>query len=297
MEVLCFDVGGSSIKYGLLNDNADILEKGSVPARTDSMEGFLSSVKEIYAQYEDRIEGVSFSMPGVIDPNTGYFYTGGAFDNFIHEINMIDVFSKFIHQPITIANDAKCAGYGELGYGCLKDKKDAVVMVLGTGIGGCLIKDREVLYGKHLLAGELSFINIHSSHSLDDLFAFRCGAPALNQRVKNVLNDQGELNGKMIFEMANNGEERVLKALHEFCYDIAMQMMNLQCIFDPEVFAVGGGISAQKLLFDEIDKCFDEIKEVYGNLFLVKPEVVACKYRNDANLVGALYLFVRRYAS
>ena len=292
MNILCFDVGGTSIKHAILNEKAEIFEKGSFPSTTESIEAFLSSIKEIYDRYKDEVEGVSFSMPGVIDPETGYFYTGGAYDEFIHGINMAEVFHTFIDKPLIITNDAKCAAYGELGYGCLKDVSDAAVLVLGTGIGGCLIKDRKPIYGKHLYAGEFSFVNLTGTAQGEDTFARRCGAAALMKRVQEELQSEEHIGGHQIFEMANAGDERVLKALHDFCFDLAMQIYNLQMIFDPEVFAIGGGISAQKILFDILDECFEEIKEGYGVMYFSKPEVVVCQHRNDANLIGALYRFI-----
>ena len=292
MKILCFDVGGTSIKHAILNEKAEILEKGSFPSTTENMETFLSSIREVYDRCKDEVEGVSFSMPGVIDPDTGFFYTGGAYDDFIHGINMADVFRTFIEKPLIITNDAKCAAYGELGFGCLKDVNDAAILVLGTGIGGCLIKDRKPIYGKHLYAGEFSFINLTGTVDGEDLFAKRCGAAGLSRRVEEQLGSEEHLGGHQIFELANAGDERVLNVLHDFCFDLAMQIYNLQMIFDPEVFAIGGGISAQKILFDILDQCFEEIREGYGTLFFSKPEVVACAYRNDANLIGALYRFV-----
>ena len=209
MNVLCFDVGGTSIKYALMDREAKILEKGSFDAVTDSMESFLSSIKEVYESYKGRFEGVSFSMPGVIDPDSGFFYTGGAYDHFIHNTNMKEVFHSFIEEPLIITNDAKCAAYGELGFGCLKDVSDAAVLVLGTGIGGCLIKDRKPIYGKHLYSGEFSFINIHSTSDPMDIFAFQCGVSGLLKRVQTALNTDAFYTGKDIFAMANEGNETV----------------------------------------------------------------------------------------
>ncbi len=292
MNILCFDVGGTSIKHAILNEKAEIFEKGGFPAATESMDAFLSSIREVYECHKDDIEGVSFSMPGVIDPDTGFFYTGGAYDEFIHDTNMSDIFHTFIDRPLTITNDAKCAAYGELGYGCLKDINDAVVLVLGTGIGGCLIKDRKPIYGKHLYAGEFSFINLTGTVKGEDLFARKCGAQALEKLVQRQLETEEHLDGHRIFQLANAGDERVLKALHDFCFDLAMQIYNLQVIFDPEVFAIGGGISSQKILFGILDECFEQIREGYGPMFFSKPEVVACLHRNDANLIGALYRFI-----
>ncbi len=295
MNVLCFDVGGTSVKYGLLNEKAEILEKDSFPARTESMEAFLSSIKEVYDKYAGSFEGVSFSMPGVIDPDSGYFTSGGAYDKFMHGINMKEVFSSFIKEGIVITNDAKCAAYGELGYGCLKDVNDAAVIVLGTGIGGCLIKDRSPLYGAHLLSGEFSFINTTAQFGPEGIFAKRCGVAGLLNRVKEELQDDKEYSGREIFAMANEGNEKVLNALRHFCFELAVQILNIQVIFDPEVFAIGGGISQQKILFELIDEQFHKIKEASGPLFFRIPDVVACEVRNDANLIGALYRYVSEH--
>ena len=293
MKILCYDVGGSSTKYAILDENAQFYDRGSVPSETASMEDFLASVKEIYDRYDNEICGVSFSMPGVIDPVTGYFHTGGAYDRFIHDINMKDVFHTIIDKPVLITNDAKCAAYGELGYGCLKDVNDAVVIVLGTGIGGCLIKDREVIYGKHLLSGEFSYINTAGTTDFNDSFAFRCGTQGLIKRTREVFETEENFTGRQIFDLVNKGEEKAKEALHMFCMDLAIQIYNLQVIFDPEVFAIGGGISAQPVLFEVLDDCFREIERSHGDFFLGKPDVRVCTYGNDANLIGALYRFVK----
>ena len=96
-------------------------------------------------------------------------------------------------------------------------------------------------------------------------------------------------NGKLgLFEMANNGNEAVLKGLNQFCLETAVQIYNINQIFDCEKVAIGGGISAQPLLLELIKKNFDEI---YNSCYAstLPPEIVVCEYRNDANLIGALY--------
>ena len=85
--------------------------------------------------------------------------------------------------------------------------------------------------------------------------------------------------------MANSGNEKVLAALDEFCFYIALQLYNIQAIFDPEKFAIGGGISAQPLLIEIIN---EQYKKLFIPVFPLRP-VVACEFRNDANLIGAYY--------
>ncbi|MEG0368252.1 MAG: ROK family protein, partial [Coprobacillus sp.] len=86
-----------------------------------------------------------------------------------------------------------------------------------------------------------------------------------------------------IFEMANQGNEDVLRAIDLFTRDLAVQVYNLQSIFDPEKVAIGGGISAQPLLFEMLEKHLDGFVGRYG-LPIPRPYVVPCHFRNDANL-------------
>ena len=85
---LTIDVGGTNIKYALMDENAEIKEKGEVPTPYDGLDAFLESIKGIYDQYADRnIEAIAMSAPGKIDATKGYFYTSGAL-NYINGVNL-----------------------------------------------------------------------------------------------------------------------------------------------------------------------------------------------------------------
>jgi predicted NBD/HSP70 family sugar kinase len=85
--------------------------------------------------------------------------------------------------------------------------------------------------------------------------------------------------------------------LDDFTYKLAVQIFNLQCVLDSEVFTIGGGISSQDILMEYIQKNVDKYCKSFENLdgfnfYVPKPKVVRCKFRNDANLIGALYNFI-----
>ena len=84
---LALDVGGSSIKYALIQEDSTILEKSSVPTPMDTMDHFVETIGEIYDQYKDNIAGMAISMPGIIDPQKGYAFTGGAL-KYISKMNI-----------------------------------------------------------------------------------------------------------------------------------------------------------------------------------------------------------------
>ncbi|MBQ6493436.1 MAG: ROK family protein [Erysipelotrichaceae bacterium] len=291
MKLLCVDVGGTSVKHGIIDEELNITEKGRFVPDSTSLEAYVEALGQLYDRYRGEVEGVSFSMPGIIDPKSGYFYTGGAYDRIVHDVDLKKLLEDRTGVPVSVENDAKAAAYAELGYGCLKDIDNAVIMTLGHAIGGCLIFDHKIVYGKHYSAGELSFVNV-DYHSLDfgETFAGRCGAHGLMVKVQQKLETEEELSGTQIFELANEGNEKVLEALKEFAYELCIQMYNLQVTFDPDVFALGGGISSQKVLYDLIEDGFDRMEQELF-YFVRRPKVIACRFGNDANMIGAFHKY------
>ena len=85
-KYLVLDVGGSAIKYAVMDAEKNIYERGKVPTPLDCLDSFVNSVQSLYNTYSD-VSGIAMSMPGRIDPNKGYCFTGGAL-TYIHDINM-----------------------------------------------------------------------------------------------------------------------------------------------------------------------------------------------------------------
>lgn len=252
---LTLDVGGSAIKYALLQEDLTILEKSSVPTPMDTLENFIETIGKIYDQFQDQIDGMALSMPGIIDPERGYQYTGGAL-RYIDKLETVEVLKKRCPTNITIGNDAKCAANAEIGFGNLQDIQDGAVVILGTGIGGCLIKDHKVHTGKHFSAGEFSFIKTNNldPFTWNHAWCTRNGISGLLQRVQEALETDKEYTGIEIFEMANKGNEKVIAGIDAFAKEVATQIFNVHIIFDCEKVAIGGGISAQPLLIELINK-------------------------------------------
>lgn len=287
-KYLVLDVGGSAIKYAIMDEEKNIYERGKEPTPLDCLDSFVEAISSIYNRYSD-VSGIAMSMPGMIDPSIGYLYTGGALE-YNHDVNMADILSERCGIKVTIGNDAKCAANAELGFGSLQDIQDGAVVILGTAIGGALVKDHKVISGRRFGAGEFSnmITDYHNPYKGESSWYSRNGIKGLLSRVQEALETEEKYTGEEIFEMANNGNEAVLKALNQFCLEVAIQIYNVNQIFDCEKVAIGGGISAQPILLELIKKNFDE---VYNSCYAstLAPEIVVCEYRNDANLIGALY--------
>lgn len=290
MKYLVFDVGGSAIKYSIMTEDAEFIITGKVKTPTDSFENFRETIGSIYDEYKDDIQGIAMSMPGIIDSDNGYAYTGG-FLRYNDKREIVKELQERCNCDIVIENDGKAAALAEVWKGSLKENTDGIVMILGTGVGGGIIKDRKVHRGKHFMAGEFSYIqsNISDRYNMNSFLGFVGSAIGL---VSQIAESKGlkseELDGIQAFEYIKNNDKDAVEIIDQYTKNLAVQIYNLQCLFDPEKICIGGGISAQDILIEYIIK---NVKEYYRNLNLGLPEaeVVRCKFGNDSNQIGALY--------
>ena len=294
MKYLVLDVGGTAIKYALMTEKLEFLEKGKIKTPRDSIENFIDNIGNIYDKYKNDIEGMALSIPGVLDSDTGYMYTGGSLE-YNTDKNMLKVLGERCKTKIAIENDGKCAALAELWKGNLQECENGVVILLGTGVGGGIIKDKKLYKGKHFFAGEFSFIAVNRnvmSNNDKEWWGSLNGLDGLLDdfvKVKNL--NRNEIDGIKFFEYANNDDKDALEILNKFTYKTALAIINLQCILDADKYLIGGGISEQDILIKYIKKNIDDYHSQF-EYFVPKPVVDRCKFRNDSNLIGALYNFL-----
>lgn len=287
MNKLVYDIGGSSIKYAIMSDEAIVIERGSENTPLDSFENFIAVIKKIYDCHKDKVDGIAISVPGTIDPKSGLILAPGAL-SFNYKVNLIDKIHEFTTYPVSIENDGKCAALAESWIGNLSNCKSGIVMVLGTGIGGGIILDGKLWSGSHFFAGEFSYLAQGEITGFENVFALKGSATALIMefaKAKEI--DFQTVDGKKVFELIVAEDEHAISALKKVAHNLALEMYNLQCIFDPEKICIGGGISQQPLLIEEIKK---ELDTIYSKLPFEVPHVIVenCKFYNDSNLIGAL---------
>ena len=280
---LVFDIGGTAIKYCYFDTNGKMFDKNEFLSTTlTNLNLFISRLSEIYFKSNYQIDGIALSCPGIINSKKGVIEKITAYP-FLKGVNLKNLLSKACNGvKVTIENDAKCAGIAEIYAGNIKGHRDAIVVVLGTGIGGCVIKNRKIHQGNNLFAGEFSTIIVGYDKKSHQILTWSDVA----SRVSNVLEIK-EIDGREVFELVKNNNQQVIEILDSFCLDIAIQLYNLQSMYDPEVICIGGGISKQKILIEKIKKALKKVQVQSHQLLM--PNVINCKYYNDANLIGALY--------
>ena len=313
---LVFDVGGTFIKYALMTGDGEINDKGKMktPAgRDNTVEDFVETLGMVYDRYRDGIEGIAIDLPGQVDVDKGIVYGGGAL-RYMHNVKLQELMqTRCDGVRVSLENDAKAAALAEVWKGNAADVNDACVLIFGTGIGGAIIKDRHVHRGKHLLAGEVSFAideitfddvdkiipieGMQIMEAMDRVPYFWAAHGATAAMCHKLAKEKGltddDVTGELVYKWADEGDEQASLALEKMYFSIARHCLNLYVTFDPEVILIGGGISAEPRFVDGIKRYVDKLKRitlVYDNI-----KLDACKYRNDSNMLGALYNFKQKY--
>ena len=295
MKKLIFDVGASAIKYALMDNDAHIYEKGKEVTPHDNFEHFLTILKSIYEKYQTQIDGIALSLPGTIDSVRGQIYAPGGL-SYNENINLVDKMRSFTQLPITIENDGKSAALAEVWKGNLKDCQDGIVIVVGSGLGGGIIKDGQLWKGQHLFAGEFSYIFQGEGTSfMENAWAVKGSTTALIMDVarrKNI--EASQLDGYRIFQWVEALDEEACAALQTLAKNLAIGIYNLLCILDPQKILIGGGISQQPILIEKIQ---EELNKIYEKIPFDIPhaQIDNCCYYNDSNMIGALYNFLTMY--
>ncbi|WP_304681670.1 ROK family protein [uncultured Clostridium sp.] len=292
-KYIALDVGGSAIKYGLLNKYGEILEKGNIVTDNEDIDKFIFDIKSIVEKYikSENIKGLACSFPGAVNQKTG-FIEGVSAVPCIHNVNMKKLLSEATALEISMENDANCSALAEGWIGAAKDVDNFISIVLGTGIGGAVVIDKKILRGKNLHGGEFGFIQVtdeKGENGLGNVWSRVASTGALIRRVANRKNiDVSDLTGQLVFEMEKDDEE-VKEEFAEWFKVLAKGIYNIQYILDPEKILIGGGISARKDFIDILNKYLELMKNKESTLDI---KVEKCEFDNDANLIGALYNFL-----
>jgi len=287
--VLCYDVGGTEIKYNVMDKNGNLVGKTSNEPTPKTKAEFVNFIECLIANSPYKINGLAASMPGFINSEKGYLERGGA----ILYFDETDFFATFAHLniPMSVDNDARCVAMAEFGDGAAKGCENFACLTIGTGIGVGLMVNGKLVEGKHSRAGEFGHnivkrsdgqsYNYHQTASMKALIEMYCDLKQLPL--------DAEVTGKDIFAAAET-DSTVKALLAEWYRNLAIAIFNLTTTFDFEKILIGGGVSARPELIDNIVAAITDIDAAaVWPIFNIPVE--ACKYRNEAGLIGAFYRF------
>ena len=292
MKIMVFDVGGTEIKYSVMDEQMHRTNSGAVPTPQDTQVQFLDTVYRLYAPHKDEVTGIAMALPGFVDNRTGYVSNGGALlYNTATPVGQL--LAEKCGCAVILENDGKAAAMAELANGALKDCCNAAVFIIGTGVGGGILTGGRLLEGARGLGGELGHYRTHALDGVD----CTCGAKGCWERyaaTTALVRAAQEENpawkdGRAIFAAAEAGNETVLALLDAWTDEIAQGLAGMVHIFNPQLILIGGGVSAQQKLL--IEPIAEKVKASVMPAFAEGLEIRAAQLHNDAGMVGAVYYF------
>ncbi|WP_352399327.1 ROK family glucokinase [Anaerotignum sp.] len=303
----CFgvDIGGTSIKMGFFSRREGLVKKWEIPTRKGSEPTLLlqdiSEAIELCllekSMHKDEIAGIGLTAPGPVTDNgllRGTVNIGWG-DVFLGEEaeRMIGI------RPVFIGNDARVAAFGEFIFGAGKEVNSLLMLTLGTGVGGGVILNGQILAGKTGTAGEIGHMTINPFETL----SCSCGkkgcleqyasATGMVRVAKSFLDETDKpsslrklekVTAKDLWDEAKNGDELALKITMYVSRLLGMAVANACYIVDPEMVVIGGGVSqAGQFLLEMIQK------EYATNVFphCRDKKFALAELRNDAGIYGA----------
>ena len=288
MRILCFDIGGTFIKYGLCDENFNLLEKDKIPTLAENGgQSIIERVIDIIEQY-DSIDRVAVSTAGQVDSENGIvvystdnipYYTGMRVKSLIENKTGI---------PTFVENDVNSAALGEAHFGAAKGVSDFICLTLGTGIGGAIFLNNKLYKGSASSAGELGHMIIHSGGKQctcggEGCYECYASASALIKAVNKV--SPVELNAFQIFEKENIEKPEIRSEIDKWIDEIIVGLVNIIYIFNPSMIVLGGGIMNEDYIIELIDrKIYARLMDNFKNVKIVRP-----KLGNDAGMIGAAY--------
>lgn len=290
MNYLSVDIGGTFTKFGLIDHSGNFLQRWKKET-PHSLEAFQTLLLREIQIHESSIKGIGVSCPGRVDTKTGYIHTGGAL-NFLYDFPIKKWLSQYTSLPFSLINDGKAAALSEWWIGNLKGIENGAAIVLGTGVGGGLILDNRLYNGSHFQAGELSFmIQGHVESAPTQLLGYSGSSVRFIQEATTLLGVPQDDYVTVFSSIETNSSQSLNRLFEEYCSSIAQLISNLQAILDLEKVVIGGGISAQDSLIQEISQQYKRLRqqEPLLNQTMTPLQIDACAFRNSANLLGALY--------
>lgn len=307
------DIGGTAIKFGLFNRYGVLTKKWSIKTNTNENGRYILSeiadaIFNVYTRNNlklDSLEGIGVGVPGPVDAS-------GVVKKCVNlGWDIVDVKSeleRLVKVPVTVGNDANVAALGEMYKGSAKEAKNLVMITLGTGVGGGIIVNEQILNGIDGAAGEIG----HLEMSAEETECCGCGkkgcleqyasATGIVRLAKQALNDKDicemydtkmkgtELSAEYIFALAKSGDPLAEYIVEEMAKKLGIALAQIACIVNPEIFVIGGGVAAAgDFLLEKIQRYY----QAHAFHAAQNTRFVLASLGNDAGIYGGAKLALK----
>lgn len=281
MKALGIDIGGTKIYAAVVNENGELLSEVKKHATPKTRQEIESVLKSIITEFEENVDVIGISTAGAVsNDNTKILGSTGNLCKDYPEIN----FMKLSHKKVFVENDANCAAWAEYKIGAAKGKQNVVVLTLGTGVGGGIIVNGQLLKGKNGAAGEMHFKMSRNKRRQCTCGAYDCfeiyASGTGMKLTAQELSGNPAMTTYDVIEGVNKGDELCLKILNTWQNDIIDGAIGLANIFDPDCIVLSGSM-AQFVDYEKVTQAVNK------ELVTTPTVVIPAKFENNAGLVGA----------
>lgn len=287
---LGIDIGGTYIKYALVDKDYNIKEKWKVKTiKFDTKDEFYdyicAQIKNI-----DEIDRIGVSAPGLISEESEVKSFAAPNVKIMYGTNINYEISKRTNKKVASINDAKSAGLCEFKIGNAQNTKLSAFLIIGTGTGGCLCNEKGVLYGKDAFAGEFHNIPFRNfkTNKMDKMGDYASMLGLIKIYNGKVSEEEAIQYGHEVCMLYLNGDKVAKEAVDEWIDNIVMELIAITVLYNPEIICIGGGISEEEWFIEKIKETYKETCIKYFEADFITTELNKCKYNNDANILGAI---------
>lgn len=283
-KALGIDIGGTKISYALIDNEGEFLNEIEKISTPKTVEEIIKTLKNIISKFESDADFVSIATAGAVNnENTGVI---GSTANLPKGYPDID-FKSLSNKKVIVENDANAAAYAEYKIGASKGLKNSVMITLGTGVGGGIILNGKLFKGKSGAAGEMHFpMDRHQKRPCTcgfyDCFEAYASGNGLRKTGIEVFNDEN-ITTYDIVELASKNDKKAIKALEIWQNDIAIGLVGLANLFDPDCFILSGSMEK----FVDTKKIEEFINK---NIVTAPTRVYHATTGNYAGMIGAVLL-------
>jgi glucokinase len=231
------DVGGTSIKWVVL-DGESVIRKGRRPTPDDDEAAVLKTIADLAAT--ERVESVGVALPAVIDAKAGATLVAPNLPGDWHGLAVVEPLEDALGVPVVVCNDGRALTNAEWLIGAARGCRDAVVLALGTGVGGGIVSDGRIIRGPRGRAGELGHIPVEPTGERCGCGAVGCLETVAGAR---ALVRAGRLSPELIVDAARHGNSGAMDVLARAGTAIGRAFAALAVCLTPELFVVGGGLA------------------------------------------------------
>ena len=297
--ILSIDIGGTAVKMGLVDCQGCIHARHEASVcydnyQTPILTTVIREAQAFLAREQAIIEGIGVSATGQVDDRIGAVIgTNGKIPHYEGSQIKCEM-EKTFGVPVYALNDANAAALGECFAGRAKGIENVLMITLGTGVGGGIVLGGKIFGGTRGIAGELGHIPLYA-----DGIPCACGSrgcyesyaatTALVRLAKEATGEE-EMNGRIIFARASEGDEVMLSILDRWIADIAAGIVGLVHTFNPQMVLIGGGVSTQEKLL--IKPLRERICKNVMPRFAEGLQIEAATLGNDAGMIGAAKFYM-----